>query len=307
MQAAAESGAHLRRRRAANLHGVLSGVVSVLSCSIALSFVLCRPKYRASLLARLRQEWPATVIACGLSLLLLAPFVIHSLAGMKTLGRRPYTAVQALLPGIMSWFKQNTANWMYGWLDPYLHIKDNPIFWEESNGLGIVTYGLVILGFWIGRKQPLMRLLAVVSIVLFVVTLRLPGGASLWKFFYLTFPGAGAIRAVGRIGMFLLLPAAIALAVTLRQIRFRSSRLAVLCAVAVAAEQGVSSNMVDKFELRRMVNEVKATLRPDCESFLLTPHRSQWPPVLAHTVGIWTQIATGIPTLNASSGGDPPH
>ena len=231
----------------------------------------------------------------------MAPFILHSLEALKVLGAHRYETVQALLPGIPFWFKQSDLNWMYGWLDPHIRLEENPSFWNESNGLGAVTYCLVIAGFWIGRKSRLMRLLAVVSIALIVLTLRLPAGTSLWKFIYQAVPGAGAVRAVGRIGMFLLLPAAIALATALQRIQFRfSPGIAVACTLFVAAEQGVSIRTFDKFEFRRMVDEVAKTIQPDCESFLLSPHRTRWLPPAAQMVALWAEITTGVPTLNGS-------
>ena len=107
--------------------------------------------------------------------------------------------------------------------------------WEESNGIGLVTAALVLVGLWTGRNRIVSRVVCMVAVALFVASFRMPNGWSLWKGVHDFIPGAGGLRAVGRIALIMLLPASIGLAGVLEGISRSAGMLPILL---VGLEQG---------------------------------------------------------------------
>src|SRR5260370_22722586 len=101
--------------------------------------------------------------------------------------------------------------------------------------MGFVTWTLIVAGFYLGRKHPVVRCSAAVFVAIFLLTLLWPGGYTLWRIVYYA-PGAAALRTVSRWGLFMVFPFAIALAYALDRMGRRVSVIAVAAAgLCVAA------------------------------------------------------------------------
>jgi hypothetical protein len=161
----------------------------IVCVTLALVFALCRRDWRNPLLARLlEQAWPIGCAAVA-SLVLVAPLLIQSYNTAQQVGTRVYEEVRGYLPGWTSWFQQMPGSLVYGRLYGFFDSRRNPSFWEDSNGLGFVTTAMICLGFWAGRRRPLVALLGLVSVAIVILTLRLPSGWSLWAGVYSVSPG----------------------------------------------------------------------------------------------------------------------
>src|SRR5206468_5737674 len=120
-----------------------------------------------------------------------------------------------------------------------------------------------------------VQFVVIVPLTMALLAMEWPGGFSLWRAVYLYVPGASALRAVSRIGVALVLPAALGLAlvvdelvrapriapsrtaVTLRRRdRVRRAFVTVLLIAAVVAEQVQESRWYDKSEGRTRVARV---------------------------------------------------
>ena len=201
---------------------------------LALVLALCRSDWRNPLLTRLREQaWPIGCAAVA-SLVLVAPLLIHSAHTAAQVGTRSYEQVMYLLPGWTSWFQQLPGCLVYGRLYGFFDSHRNPSWWEDSNGLGFATTAIICLGFWAGRRRPLVALLGLVCVASVILTLRLPSGWSLWAGVYYMFPGANGVRAICRIAVFLTLPFGVAAATW---IQGRAPRAGLFLAAILVLEQ----------------------------------------------------------------------
>ena len=278
--------------------GVYWAFFLVFCVVLALVFALCRRDWRNPLLNRLREQaWPIGGAAVA-SLVLVAPLMVHSVHTAQQVGTRSYEEVRYLLPGWTSWFQQMPGCLVYGRLYGFFDSHRNPSWWEDSNGLGFATTAMICLGFWAGRRRPLVALLGLVSVASVILTLRLPSGWSLWAGVYSVFPGANGVRAICRIAVFLTLPFAVAAATW---IQGRAPRAGLLLAAILVLEQVGTLSSYEKRDYQFLVDRTSETLRGQkCEAFLFSPSKREvWSPALAHTVAMWTSLSTGIPTVNA--------
>jgi len=207
---------------------------------IALVYVLCIPAYRRAFLDVLPAAWLPLTVASFLGALVLAPLGLEYYRTVRQLGARSYAEVAHFLPGVTAWFAQGPDHWIYGPLNRALGINQNFGFQEMFLGVGLVTTALVVIGFVKFRDRPMIAIWGVVGAVAIIATLSWHG-VSLWRFVFPLFPGASAVRAISRIGVFLLLPAAMGVALSIDWLAARVSPVvAILCVAAVFVEQAGS-------------------------------------------------------------------
>jgi hypothetical protein len=196
-------------------------------------------------------------------------------------------------------------NLIYGWLQTDTRFADlaQP---THSNGIGLVTLAVCAYGLWVARERRAIRLLAL-STASLAVLFTAYGDFALWRHLQSVLPGAAGIRAVGRIGMVLALPAAIGVALGFDRVRERRHGLfAALLAVACAAEQAHQTRFVDKAAVRAAIASLAARVEPRCGSFFLA---ASGPAGYAfeNDDAAWVQLATGTPTVNGRYGNAPPR
>jgi hypothetical protein len=182
----------------------------------------------------------------------------------------------------------------------------------EQVALGLATPALAAVGLWRQRTRPLARILIAVGLTLFLCTLLLPGGASLWGLAYSTLPGARAIRAVGRVSFLLLLPLSAGVAAWIDDSK-RPRVLVAALALLAMAEQGRSTPSLDRHELRDSTTAIVRRIDPGASAFLYTsaeplPSSSllEALPLRVHLEAMLASLDSGVPTINGYSGGTPP-
>jgi hypothetical protein len=137
-----------------------------------------------------------------------------------------------------------------------------------------------------------------------VITLRLPGDLSVWRLAHDLVPGAASLRAVARVGMAAMYPAAVGLAVFLDRSRIGRGWLVVGLSALVMAEQIHLPVVYDKRQAERRVATIAAQVPTDAEAFLLvsaTRQRRYHP----HDDAAWVAFASGVPTINGRYGSRP--
>ena len=120
----------------------------------------------------------------------------------------------------------------------------------------------------------------------------LPGGV----------PGAAALRAVSRIGMFALIPLGIGLAVLVDRLAGGRRRLAIVLVVtAVFVEQGASQPHYDKLDHRRQVARLTARVPANSDAFLYVAGYGDafWQ---GQVKAMWAGTRAGKPTVYGYSG-----
>jgi hypothetical protein len=285
-----------------------------LSLGLAACWSLALPSARAQAVESLRRHGPGLASAVVLIGIAVLPFLLHSIRASKEVGFREYDEIEIFLPRPASWLYSGADHWLYGGLSGIQPFTSIPTLnSEHAIGLGPATTVLAILGLWNLRRTALGRMLGAVAATLFALTLLLPGGASLWALVYLVVPGAGAIRAVARVSLILLLPAAAGAAAVVDESRWKKPLL-VAVALFSLLEQGRTSPVYDRREARDSAAAIARRVDPASEAFWFTvdgPPESkilvETLPLRIHVDAMMASLECGVPTVNGYSGWNPPN
>jgi hypothetical protein len=274
----------------------------------ALAALAHRP-YRARLGAVMRRDWRLLLPALAISALAVAPLAVHYLAAAREVGLRTFDGVAWMLPRPQSWLYMGWDNWLYDGLASFDAVRALPAEHEQRLGLGLVTSLVMIGGLWHERHRPMARLLALVALAVVALATVLPGDVTLWRGVFEVVPGARAIRAVARIGLLLLVPAAIGAALFLQRMSAATMRrrwAVVLVVLVMMAEQGKTLYSYDKHVARREVARLAAMIPAQCDAFLFSPRFGRRMAWNYQVDAMWAQLERGVPTINGYSGNPPP-
>ncbi|GMU08582.1 hypothetical protein ASNO1_48350 [Corallococcus caeni] len=261
---------------------------------------------RGPLLTALRRHLPALAGFGVVGLALLAPLILHARQAIGTVGLRTFAEVVPMVPRIWSWFYMGPDSWLYGWMDGFSRFRRLPLGWEHRLGFGFVTPVLAGLGLWQARSRPAVRLLLVMAVATVLLASRYPGGYTPWWLVFHGVPGAAAIRALARIGMWLLVPAAVGLALYLqRQWNSGRAALAVGLGALCLLEQGLTGPAYDWHEARADVEAVAARIPPGCATFFYAPTSGKAREWKYQLDAVWASNERGVPTVNGYSGNAP--
>jgi hypothetical protein len=278
-------------------------VFFVLAAASAATWALLVPRLRTSALTALRHH-AVPLIATGLcAAALSAPAAVGYATAASEVGPRP--AHRVSYPRAASWFLTGRTNRLYGNLQARLDLEFDrkPL---QNNGLGCVTLAAAAWGSWLGRRRPPVQLMLAGFGGLIVLTAVLPGGWSPWLMVRQLLPPAAALRAVARVGLMALFPAALGLAIVFdRLVGARRGVIVVALALAVAAEQSHRTKAYDKEVSRVRIASLARRVPGDAGSFLFFVEGSRWHEHI-HDEAAWVALATCIPTVNGRSGKVPP-
>jgi hypothetical protein len=157
------------------------------------------------------------------------------------------------------------------------------------------------------RARPSSKLMCCVFLACLPVILVYYADDSLWMMVYSTIPGGVGIRAVGRVALILLIPAALGLAAFLqRLIRSKQFVAAAIVGVACAFEQGVTTKSFDAIANRTIVAGLAQQVDRAHHAFYYHPCPD---PDFFHTQldAMWASLEVGVPTINGYSGYYPPE
>ncbi|HEV7705213.1 MAG TPA: hypothetical protein VGO46_13020 [Gemmatimonadaceae bacterium] len=294
--------------------------------ALAAAWATVLPATRRRFFITVRSNARALVASAIAAALLLAPLATHYLQAERQLGTRKFIVVETMLPRLQSWAYQGPSSWLYGWLASYPLFHNLPMEHEQRLGLGLATVICGVIGLWLGRRRRAVQLVVLVSLTMALVATEWPGGFTPWRAVYLLVPGAAALRAVARIGVALVVPASLGVAILVDAVmrtrrvppsrtavllrrRDRQRRAALLLALVaiIVAEQVQVPRSYDKNEGRARVARVASGIGADCGAFLYTTTGGDDDPWNYHADAMWASMERGIPTLNGYSGNQPPN
>jgi len=281
------------------------GFFLVLSLGIAALCALAVPRLRRPLVGVVRRNAAGVGGCVALGAVLVASLASHYLAVARSIGVRPYGALAPFMPTPASWLYMGRDNWMYDTLWRGAHFT-LAMPQEQQLGLGLVTTLLVIWGLWRARRSPLGMLAIATGAALMLCTTVFPGGHTAWPIIFDWMPGARALRAIGRVGLVLLVPAAIGIALFFEMAFAARWRVAAtLGALVFMLEQGQSAEVYSKAEARAERTRVETMIQTSCSAVLYAPlhgKRMTW----AYQVdGMWAGLDRHVPTINGYSGNAP--
>lgn len=274
-------------------------LLSLLIAAVALT----RKSTRAIFLGRLREHAPTLVLTGIATAIAMWPIASHYLSAYATFG--DYGLDVDNVPRPYAWLLMGPRNLVYGAIQRAGGLLADLRHPNQSNGLGFVTLLAVGLGLYRLRANRSVRLLAAATL-LFMLLATAYDSVVPWHVVRAVLPGAGAIRAVGRLGMVLLVPASICLAAAVDWANERWSRpwVAILLALVVV-EQAHGTRWIDTGYEQAHIERLVQRMPSDCEAFYLVC-RGPNPCRSVHEDAMWMQLATGTPTINGRYGHRPP-
>lgn len=283
---------------------------TVLLLGLAFLGALVMRRPRRELGRLLKRATPTLVVAALLSAAAVTPLARHYYQASQTVQPRTWsTAIEPSIPRLRSWFLMGPNNLLYGWIyQTKLGIAEGVPLRRlpHCNGLGVVTLIFVLTGLYSYRRQLSIRLMVLTYGIAMLMTTVFPGGFTFWHYIFNLSSSLGAIRAVGRIGLFLLFPAGLGLAFYFeRHMRRKRVWILILAALLVVIEQRQLPRSYDKLEARRWVASIAGKIEPHCQSFFVSTFGGRPDPAI-HEDAMWAASLTGVPTINGRSGNAPP-
>jgi hypothetical protein len=291
------------------ISGFYFGWFTCFALLVALVLSLVHSGQRAALFARVRRFWPAAIAATIVFIAIAGPSFAHYRAAAQELNVQASGGSNLIMPTLGSWIYAGDNNLLYSWIRHFPRIARVAASWERANAVGVGAGILVLAGAFLLRRHPVFRPVLLVSIMVLAVSFTLPGGLTLWHYIYRFVPGAPAVRVVSRWGVFLLFPFSIALAGCLdRTYGSRGWSLVALLGAVVVLEQFNVVHHYDFQAFQRRVLTYARQVKPECDAFLVSGvKRSVWDVAPLQVAAMWTQLVSGVPTMNGYSGNVPPQ
>lgn len=288
--------------------GFYSGWFFAFGLCFLFAFALFESRLRARLWELMRYQTATLVGVALLSALALYPMASHYLNASHQVGMRDMRQAAGMVPRIASWFYMGPQNWLYGELFSLSIFQSLLAEHEHRIGLGYLT-SVISFGALVYHRHRLgVRTLLWATLALVGCATWFPFDLSLWPSVFHTVPGANALRAVARIGLMLLFPASLGMAVFVQQFEQHRARVVgTLIVVACVLEQGQSTEAFRKSISQQEVSRLAAMIQADCEAFYVSPRQptSSWE--VPHVDAMLTTLTIGKPTVNGYSGNHPPH
>jgi hypothetical protein len=277
-----------------------------LGLGVALAWALVLPSTRR----RLREIVRATPLTWAIAALVGAvsvyPMASHYLEAGREVGLRSFQETLPMVPRPYSWLHFGRASWFYGWAASHEPFRSLPMEQEHRIGFGILTTVVAAVGLWQARHRSAVCVIGLTGIALVAMS-TMYGDVVLWRWVHEWVPGAKAIRAVARIGLVVLFPISVGVAVAVSGLaRTGRPALAALLGALCLLEQGETTPAFDKIRSREEVAAIAAHVGADCTAFVFTPVGGRRPPFMYQLDAMWAQLETGVPTLNGFSGDAPP-
>jgi hypothetical protein len=250
------------------------------------------------------------------------PFLLTYVPALQLFSRRPFEEIVPMLPSPIDFLNVGFENYAWGWLlraaNPLLQAR--PLFWELDKGLPLILFIVFVCGtfasIWKSRygqsgRDVLVLICAMTVWLAWFFMVKLDG-YSLWWFVYRFFPGGGAIRAVYRFNINLMLPVVIVVGFVIDEwltiLKRRASRLGIIALIALAIamvfeEGNRHRDLLSKSQERGFRSTVPPA--PEyCRAMVIRAetdtHMGWWGPLQLDAMLI--AQANRIPTLNGYSG-----
>jgi hypothetical protein len=274
-----------------------------LALAVAGGFALISRRMRAATLAAVRHHMVPLLVTGAIAIAVAAPLTLRYRTTSEVVGMHGRAGVQ--LPKPLSWLLPGDSSRMYGRIQRTWGLAEYRGY-SQTNGVGVATLVFSVAGLWIGRKRPEVQLVVVAFAGLVLLTVALPGGRSPWWFVREIAPGFAALRAVARVGLMGLFPAALGLALVVERLAAGRCWVVVAAVVAiVAAEQPHRRPSFDKAAAVERVEKIASRVPAGVATFLLVNDGTEWDKYL-HDDAAWVALTVEIPTVNGRYGHFPP-
>ena len=284
--------------------GFYNGYFMVVYLALALIWALALGPARRRLLETARSLWLHGLLGSGLAAAVVAPLAMRYLAISRIAGEREMGLGWDALPRIQSWFYMGQHNWLYGAMSRLEMFATLPVTNEHILGLGFVTTAAAPAGLWWSRRRPGLMLMALVSLTCVALFTMYPGDLSLWeRLFYI--PGMKAIRLPSRIGLLLLLPAAVGLAAMLSNRVGWRRWLAGLVALVCCLEQGSTTPSYSRVVLQTEIHLIAERIEPNARAFMVLPTNGSLLTEYTEHRAMWAALVSRVPTINFTTGAVP--
>jgi hypothetical protein len=328
------------------LSGFYAGCLFLFWGTLVLAVSLGFPSVRTFYLKAWRLRRFPLWGAVGMTVLALAPLGILYGPVFLSVGGKPYSEVEMMIPNLWTYFWMGPRHAWWGWIwDQVPALQSLPIEGEMRMGFGLsltllAVVSLIACLFHLFKKgihtaepadKPWGAFAAagLMGTTVFCLLAFNYGGFSPWKYIYEFVPGASALRALGRCSVVLALPLSILLAFfvdgawkKIRNLERNSLRVAggILLGIflsCVLFEQTAfppTPGFAKGPELARL-ERLNSKLPPHAGPFYVTVKPglmtgSYGGPLSATDVQIDAMLLSavrGIPTLNGYSGANPPN
>lgn len=189
-------------------------------------------------------------------------------------------------------------SWFYNWMTTSTSLGRLPALHEQALGMGLLTTGVVLYTMARNFRQPGVRAIALVIVVLFLPVIMWPGGVTLWSSLHGQLPGLSALRATSRLGLLLLIPASAALGFFLQQhsgSRRRKLWIAIVAACLIEQATDTRSFLKEPYEFA--VQQIADHVDPDAQAFYYVG-AGLVPSWFNHIDAIQASQRVGVPTIN---------
>ena len=275
-----------------------------LGLAAAAIFALAVSTLRKAAVAALKTQIVSVLVIGVIAVAMAAPITVRYRATSKIVGMHGRASIH--LPKPLSWVLPGNSNRAYGKIQRSWELAEYRGF-SQTNGVGAITLALCLAGLWLGRRRPEVQLMVAGYASLMLLTTSLPGGSSLWWIVREVVPGSAALRAVARVGLMGLFPAAVGLALVFERLSIRKRWiLAAAAFLVVAAEQPHRRPSFDKAAVNERVAQIAAKVPADAQTFLLVINGHRWDKYL-HDDAAWVALSAGVPTVNGRYGHFPPE
>lgn len=282
--------------------GFYLGWLNIFVLGVCGFFAFALPDLRKKIWEIFSRDW-LVILGCGAaSLVLLYPLLSHYLEASKVVGVR--SLVQVKEPKLQSWFYLGGGSWLYFWQDwirAFQVINSD----EQKIGIGFLTLTVSVLGLWWERERIWVRVLLLSFGAIFLTVTRFYKEIFLWPAFFHLIPGATAIRALSRVGLVFLFPAALGIAYFFEKWRPKKAWIAVMVILVCVLEQSRTTTAFDKELWRSRVQAVASRIPKECQAFYFASPEGSDPYVQLDAM--WAGLEKGVLTLNGYSGNYPPR
>jgi hypothetical protein len=282
--------------------GYYYGYFLFLGLIIAGVWAMTLKRFRSPLLAFVREQRLILSVGMAASILALVPLAYHYALTARQFGvPGPSTGGVARL---QSYFWMGPENLVYGWMDRFGWFPNIPLAHEHYLGLGLFVTAVLIWSLWRYRQLPGVRLVSLTGLTAIVAFTVFPGRIYLWRIWYYTLPGIQGIRVMARMGILLLIPAGIALAILIHRHRHRrwwrygALTIAILC----CCEQVRTQSAYDSGLYQHRISLIQQQIPNDCKAFFVSAQSRHEPGWLSVMDAMWASMLAGVPVINGHSG-----
>lgn len=244
------------------------------------------------------------------------------------LNSRSYGEVDTMIPRLASWLSPPPGSFWNSSLGYFS--RDLPMLHEHHLFMGFTMMTLAAISLYIffkkkylfdSEKTLLIKICFLVFIIIFILSLRLPFGISLWKIVYTIIPGASVIRAVSRIWtiayFYLLIATFVCLDIFWKslsgKVKWHNLILVIFLFLGIIEQATFSLPSYEKNPVLMQVSEISKLMqnKTRCDMAYFIPEITQenkfWDGINGHISTMWAGIESNIPVINGYSGNVPPE